>query len=96
MESSKIYDLFENNLLYKWLEEFEKEENNVFKKDVEESKRELYEQINEEQKKLVNKLEVTLDWYWEFVYYNVNIRLLNLGIKIGMQLQQAFDEQEDR
>lgn len=96
MENSKIYDLIENSLLYKWLEEFEKEENNIFKKDVEKSKQELCSQLNENQKKLADKFEGTLGWYWEFVYYNVNIRILNLAIKMGMQLQQAFDNQEDK
>lgn len=96
MESSKIYDLIENSLIYKWVEELEKEENNIFKKDVKKSKQELCCQLNEEQKGLVDKSEGALGWYWEFVYYNVNIRILNLGVKIGMQLQQAFDAQEDR
>lgn len=91
MESSKIYDLIEDKLLNKWLEELEKEENNIFKKDVEKNKQELCSQLNEAQKKLVDKFQGTLGSYWEFIYYNVNIRMLNLGIKIGMQLQQAFE-----
>lgn len=94
MESSVINDLIEVGLLNKWLEEFKKEENNVLKRDADNYKQELCTQLNEEQKKLVDKFERTLDWYWDYVYYNVRIRVLNLGIKIGMQLQQAFDSQE--
>lgn len=94
MEISKIYDMIEKSFLSGWLEEIEKEENNVFKKDVDESRRELYAQLNEEQKKLAVSLERVLELYWEYVYYNINIRVLNVGIETGMQLQQAFAKQE--
>ena len=88
MEDSMLHDLLSHKL-YTYREELEAEENN-FSRWVRESREELEKSLNSEQLKLVDRYKHRLALREEDIELQVEMRLMNLAVKIGMQLQQAF------
>lgn len=95
MEESKIYDLLSDGLLSKLREKIEETENDTcfFVKEREVFS-ELEKQLNEQQIELLKSYSLAIENKLDYIYYNLNINILNIGIKIGMDLQKAFAEYE--
>lgn len=93
MEESLIYDLLSHKL-YEYRQKLEKEENN-FSEWIKKSREDLEKSLTSEQLKLVDSYKHNLILREEDIMIREEMKLLNMGIKIGMQLQKAFDEERD-
>ncbi len=94
MEESKIFDLL-NNCLQKWREEFEAKDEYDFGKIMHDNESAVTATLTEKQKELLKFYEVSKHNYLDYVYYEINKKVLHFGIQAGMQLQQAFNEQSE-
>ena len=89
MDNSLIFDLIEIKLL-KYREQIEKE--NAYLKDISEAREKLEKSLSTEQFELVKSYGHTLLLREEDIELQCVIKLLHYGIKIGMQMQKALDE----
>lgn len=95
MEDSLLYDLLEAKLLYNFRAELEQQNGDNFSRWVNEARKELENKLSEKQLKLVDKYVSSVNLREEEINFNMGIRTLNYGIKIGMQLQKAFDNNKE-
>lgn len=91
MEASVIYDLLLMEKLGPYREELGKEEDS-FKKMADEEREKLKTTLNEEQLELVDKYVHCLYLHEEDINFQVELRALNYGIKIGVQLQKSIKD----
>ena len=91
MEGSLIYDLLLYKL-FKYREQLEKEEN-TYSEDIKKSREALENSLNKEQLKLVDDYRYDVIMREEYIAELLDIRLINLAVKIGMQLQNAFEKE---
>lgn len=91
MVESILYTLLETNIIRKWCEEFERE-NNCYKKEVESEKAMLLAVLREKDPTLINAYSLALQNYSEALYRNLAVKCLHLGIQIGLELQKSFKE----
>ena len=94
MDTSLLYDCIELSRLGKFRENVRKDDACGFLKDELELRKKLESALNEEQLELVDSYFHCVRMCEEHVYFYSDIKLLNYGIKIGMQIQKAFDEDE--
>lgn len=96
MEESRLYDLLESGLLHKWKDKIEETETNTwFFTREQEAYNELEKELNEQEKKLLKSYSLAVENKLDYVYYNLNIKVLNFGIKIGQEWQKALIEDEE-
>ena len=91
MECSIIYDLLLYKL-HKYREQLENEEN-TYSEDIKKSREALENSLNKEQLKLVDDYRYDVIMREEYIAELLDIRLINLAVKIGMQLQNAFEKE---
>ena len=92
MEVSAIYDFLSPKALDNYREELTEKEEGNFHKWEHNDKEALEQTLNEEQKKLLEKYLHSLRLFEEYVDYQVELRALNWGIKIGVQLQHSIKD----
>lgn len=92
MEDSILYDLIEAWYLGKYREMLNKENDDYFSQSVIKSRQLIEKTFNEEQLKLIDRYRHEITLREENIEIQTSIKLLNYGVKIGMQLQKAFDE----
>lgn len=96
MEKSKIYDLLDGELLHKWKDKIEETERDTcFFTNVQETLTELAKTLNEDEKQLLKSYTLAIENKLDYIFYNLKIKLLNFGIKIGMELEKSFAEFEE-
>ncbi len=91
MEKSLLYELLTQSYIYDYRNELEKEENDNLSKWLREAREVLEKNLTAEQLKLVQSFEYRLNSREEYIDFQTGIRILNYGVKIGMELQKAFD-----
>ena len=91
MEKSLLYELLTQSYIYDYRNELEKEENDNLSKWMSEAREDLEKNLTAEQLKLVQSFEYRLNSREEYIDFQTGIRILNYGVKIGMELQKAFD-----
>lgn len=92
MEVSVIYDMLAPEKLDKYRKElFEKEQGN-FKKWIDESREEIEKTFNKEQIKIIDEYIRNLQRLEDYVDFQVEVRAMNYGIKIGVQLQNSIKD----
>lgn len=95
MEKSKIYDLLDSKLLHEWRDKVEKAESDTwFFTNEKKEFNELYEKLDEQEKELLKSYSLAIENKLDYIYYNLKIKILNYGIKIGMEIEKSFSEQE--
>ncbi|MDE7181786.1 MAG: hypothetical protein K2O41_01970 [Clostridia bacterium] len=94
MEASLLYDLIDMRKLLDYREELMKDENDVLFKDEREAREKLEKALSKEQMKLVDSYKHYIGMREGYVNYQLGIKVLNYGVKIGMELQKAFDDEE--
>lgn len=95
MEKSKIYDLLDSKLLHEWRDKVEKAESDTWFFAKEKAVfNELYEKLDEQEKELLKSYSLAIENKLDYIYYNLKIKILNYGIKIGMEIEKSFSEQE--
>ncbi len=91
MEKSLLYELLMQSYIYDYRNELEKEENDNLSKWLREAREVLEKNLTAEQLKLVQSFEYRLNSREEYIDFQTGIRILNYGVKIGLELQKAFD-----
>ncbi len=91
MEKSLLYELLMQSYIYDYRNGLEKEENDNLSKWLREAREVLEKNLTAEQLKLVQSFEYRLNSREEYIDFQTGIRILNYGVKIGMELQKAFD-----
>lgn len=89
---SLLFDLLEPEL-QKYRHKIDDNRDDNFTGWVAESRAELENKLSAEQLKLVDSHLHDVLLKYDDTELMIQIRLLNLGVKIGMQLQKAFDEE---
>ena len=96
MEKSEIYNLLDGELLHKWKNKIEETESNTwFFMRAQETFDKLEKELNEQEKELLRLYSLAIENKLDYIYYNLKIKILNYGIKIGMELEKFFTEHED-
>lgn len=95
MEESLVYDLLGHKILHKWREEAEKDEISLFVQEEEKSKAELLLELTEKGKKAFATYTIAVTERMDYLHDNLHIKILNLGVKIGMELQKAFTQTDE-
>lgn len=93
METSVIYDLLSSKL-ENYRNELKNEDSKLTKYDGEE-KEKLEKSLNEEQLKFLKRYIHDLFLIEEYIDFQIGIRTLNYGIKIGIQLQKSIHDMYD-
>lgn len=91
MEKSLLYELLMQSYIYDYRNGLEKEENDNLSKWLREAREVLEKNLTAEQLKLVQSFEYRLNSREEYIDFQTGIRILNYGVKIGLELQKAFD-----
>lgn len=94
MEKSTLYDVLSMSVLQKWRTREEEEENYFFQREKELLEK-LRTELNEENNKLLSSYSLAVADRMEYLYHNLNIKILNFGIQIGLELERAFREYEE-
>lgn len=89
MEGSILYDLIFQNAIRKWRQEIEESDNCNLKKILDKEKDLLCAVVDEKNYKLVNHFKLAVENYIDYIFYCVDIKLINMCIKIGMELQKS-------
>lgn len=95
MNNLTLFNLINHETVSKWRDEIEKADENNFCKNIDKYWKLLSSELNEYQIGLLERLNVSITDKFDNIIYTVGSKLLNLGIKIGMELQEAFDEKRD-
>ena len=89
MQYSELHKIFSRNLLYNWIDEIEKEYDAT--DNLRQPKKIIDAETDEHEKeKLKNLYLATKDKIF-YILFETNARTLDLGIKIGIDLQKSFD-----
>ncbi|MDE6355947.1 MAG: hypothetical protein K2L67_01765 [Clostridia bacterium] len=91
MEDSLIFDLLFKGHIFDYREKLEKEENDAIYKSLSEARAKVEKALDEEQLKLVDNYVYHFNMRKDELEFMTGIRILNYGVKIGMELQKAFD-----
>lgn len=94
MEESLIYDLLEKEYIFTYREELEKC-NNYYMEWINKERKNLEKILNKKQLKAVDSYKLSCKWREDYLDYLIGIKTLNYGIKIGMEMQKAFEQQEE-
>jgi len=95
MEDSILHNLLYKVHLGDYRESLEKDESDNISKWLKQARENLENNLNADQLKLVDKYKFNLELRQEDIEIQTEIRLLNYGIKIGMELQKAFNNFEE-
>lgn len=90
MDKSILYDNLSATIISEWREEAEKEYNGECIKTENESKNELLNVLPKKYKDTLNAYALAIEERMDNVHYKLHIKILNLGIQLGMQLQKSF------
>lgn len=93
MEIPELIDIVYSKVLAKYREQIEKDDRCNIMINPEKEKSDLYAQLNDEQKKLLNSYISSLELKSDYINYQLNTLLLHIAIKYGMDLQKTFNEQ---
>ena len=94
MDTSLLYDFIDLSRLSDYRGELTKDENDGYFQNERKAREELEIVLSKEQMKLVDKYKHCFNLREGYINYQLGIKLLNYGIKIGMQIQKAFDDDE--
>ena len=96
MIQSTLYDLFSIGILRKWRKE--EEEGDAYLSDFaqeQELTEQLNAQLNENQRELLVMCALAIENKLEYLHQQLQIRMFNFGVQVGMELQREFLESED-
>lgn len=92
MEKSEIYNLIDFKLIGNWRKEIERNDECGYGTEMLNDEQIINETLNENQKRLLNNYALSINNYLDYIYYEICIKVLNFGIKAGLELQAAFDK----
>ncbi len=90
MEIPELIDIIYAQVLHRLRERIEKEDHSIITS-VDNERSALSEKLNEEQEKLLGMYVSALELRYDYINYEMNKFVLNVGIKYGMELKKALD-----
>lgn len=93
MEIPELIDIVYAQILDKYREQIEKNDRCIIMTDADKEKDNLIALLNDEQKHLLNRFSNALETRYEYLNFQLNSIILNIGIKYGMALQKAVNEE---
>ena len=87
---STLLDIFDAAFFDKWQAEIKEKEGNPYDDVVDNMTKELSENMSDDEKELLRKLKVTVENQTTDFYYKLYKRVLNVAVKIGMELGAVF------
>lgn len=90
MEISFIHDLLSTHLYPYYDSLVNKDDKDLA--EIKSIRADLEKALSEEQLKLADKYKYLCDLREEYIEFQMQVRILNYGVKIGMELQEFFDE----
>lgn len=95
MKSSKLYDLLARAVINDWRDEEEKDNIECVRNKETETEAELLNELPESCKDTLRHYRLAIEGRMEYLHYKLQVKILNLGIKIGMDLERAFASYEE-
>lgn len=95
MDEAILYDLISAQTIDKWRNEAEKTDDCNFKKIMSKEQDLLYASVGENNRHLVSSFKLAVENYLDYIYYCVDVKLINICIKIGMELQKFYDSENE-
>ncbi len=89
MEIPELIDIVYSQILDDYREQIEKNDHCIIMTAADKEKSTLTTQLNDEQKKLLNRYVCSLENKYDYISYLLNAFVLQIGIKYGMDLQKA-------
>lgn len=96
MINATLYDLIFKTTIDKWRKEAEQCDDCGFAKTMLCEKNIICNELSEDQRILLNRYRLSIENYYDYIYFRINLKLLSLGIKLGMELQKSFDEEAEK
>lgn len=93
MHIPELIDIVDSQILGEYLEQIENNDHCIIMTDADEEKAKLSAQLNDEQKKLLDRYTFALENKFDYIRYLLNTFVLQIGIKYGMDLQKAYNEE---
>ena len=95
MDEAILYDLIAPRTIYRWRDEVTESDDCFYRKSLDKQRDLLNAAVGENNIDLVKHFELAADNYWSYVYFCVDVKLINMCIKIGMELQKFYDQYEE-
>lgn len=95
MEGTALYNLVES-YMREYRKEIDERVTKLFSDSINKELEKLKKFLNDEQLKLVDRYTNSIIIREEEISIEYEIKLLNIGVKIGMQLQSSFDEDANK
>lgn len=96
MEESTLYDILQRQKVDKWQEELEAREEYFLElqKIEREREKDLKGKLSEGLAKDLQLYAAAIENRIEYLYYNLLVKVMNMGVRMGMDLQSAFHAEE--
>lgn len=94
MEIPDLFNIIDAQLTSKWQKEIEKNDECAYFKRQRELLDAMQVKFEGEDLELINHYALAVESSYEFVLYEISRRLVLFGIKAGLDMQKAFDEED--
>lgn len=92
MEISELFDVIDMYLISKWRKREEAEGDGFWSRNINEHKNNLLATLKDEQKEILNYLELCIENNMDELFYRVGKKLFYFGFNAGIAMQKAIDE----
>ncbi len=94
MDAARLLDMIEKCELYDLREKLEAKDECNFGEEVNEARKKLCANLNDEQKEQVRLLELAVENRVDEIHYQIEVYLTSYVFRLGMEMQRAFDEDD--
>ncbi len=89
-----LLDLIDECIMHDFEEKVEKKDACNDGKRLREAEKELFAELSSEQIEKVKVVELLVRSQMEYIHFESQRHLLNLAFRFGMEMQQAFDQED--
>lgn len=94
MEESLLYEFIKDKCVFEVKDKIKQRDGKIMKAELEAEKQKLEAALGDNGRKLLADYSLALENWFDYLNYHINIEILNTAIKIGMELQSAFNNDE--
>ncbi|MDE7329556.1 MAG: hypothetical protein K2N30_00450 [Clostridia bacterium] len=92
MKNSALYGFISEKLIYNLTKKIEETDDGLIKQSYIADKEKLEAMLDDAEKEQLKNFIYSMRMWFEYLYYQTDIDVLNMGVKIGMELQEAFEK----
>ncbi|MDE7330379.1 MAG: hypothetical protein K2N30_04780 [Clostridia bacterium] len=92
MKSSALYEFIGNKLIYDLRDRIEATDDGLIKRTYITDKEKLEAMLDGDEKEQLRRFIHSMENWLDYIYYQIDVDLINMGVKIGMELQESFDK----